>query len=186
MNRVTRWLAIEERRLPRRDARAFVVRGALAGLVVGLFARVWMRTISEEPVFTLFGTGLILAVFAGMGACVGLALRWRAFGSTRRMLVQRGVAFAPYLLLGPFMLLFLPGFLYALVSTHAGWRRLARWSLLTVAALGGAFLLLAMFDNGPVSAAMYAVLAVAFHLANRVAVAPRGTVERQLRLPLVA
>lgn len=184
MSLVRRFLAIEERSLPMRDPRAFVVWGALIGLGVGVFARIWMRTISDDPVFTVFGTGLILVVFAGMGACAGLALRWRAFGSARRMRVQRGVAFVPYLLLGPFMLLFLPGFLYALVSTHAGWRRLARWSLLAVAVPGAALLVLAMFENGPMSAAMYAVLALAFHLTNRIAVAPRGAGPRQLALPM--
>ena len=181
---VRRFIAIEERSVRFRDPKAFVVWGALIGFGVGVFARIWMRTISEEPVFTAFGTGLILVVFAGMGACAGLALRWRTLGSARRMLVQRGVAFVPYLLLGPFMLLFLPGFLYALVSTHAGWRRLARWSLLGVALFGAGVLLLAMFENGPMSAAMYAVLALAFHLTNRIAVAPRGAQPRQLALPI--
>ncbi len=184
MKRFTGWLAIERVSVSVRPRRTYVVAGAFAGLAIGVFARIWMRTVSEEPVFTVFGTGLILAVFAGMGACVGLAMRWRVFGSTRRMLVQRGVALAPYLLLGPFMLLFLPGFLFALVSTHGGWRRLARWSLTAVASLGGLFLFIAMFENGVLSALMYGTLALAFHLTNRIAVAPGRGVEGQMPLPL--
>jgi len=174
MNRLKRLLAVEQIEAPVRSRRAYVLAGAVLGLAIGVFARVWMRTISEDPVFTPVGTGLILVVFAGMGACVGLALAWRRLGSPRRMLVQRGVALVPYLLLGPFMLLFLPGFLAALVATHGGWWRLARWPLTGIAALGLLFLMVAMFSNGVASGLMYAVLAFAFYLTNRIAVAPKG------------
>ncbi|MBI2766926.1 MAG: hypothetical protein HYX53_13575 [Chloroflexi bacterium] len=163
-------------RPPARPAsrRRYVLAGALCGLVVAVFARIWMRTISDEHVFTVPGTTLILLVFSGMGACAGVAFAWRRLGSTRRLFVQRAVALVPYLLLGPFTLLFLPGFTLALVLGHRGWRRLVRRALFAVTTAALAFILLIMLSRGPLTAALYLGLAYALFLTNRIAIEPRA------------
>jgi hypothetical protein len=156
--------------------RRYVLRGALCGLVVAVFARIWMRTISDDHVFTVPGTTLILLVFSGMGASAGLAFAWRRLGSTRRLFVQRAVALVPYLLLGPFTLLFLPGFTLALVLGHRRWQRFLRRALFGVTAVVLAFVLVIMLSRGPLSAVLYVGLAYALFLTNRIAIEPRAPV----------
>ncbi len=155
------------------DKRTCVLRGAAAGLALGILGRIWMRTISQDPQFTVGGTGLILIVFAGLGALTGLSIAWRRFGTGRRMLVVRGVAWAPFLLMGPFMLLFLPGLGLAALRSHRDWgkgrRRIVQWS--SWALLGFLVLIMLGADQGPglVAATLYLLLAWALYFSNRIA-----------------
>lgn len=157
--------------------RRYVWQGALAGLLSGSVARVWMRTLSEDPVFSVVGTTLILLVFAGLGAAAGLALAWRRLRSPRRMFVQRGVGLAPFLLMGPFMLFFLPSVVAATLFGHRGWRRLLRTSLWVGMGLFTAFIFLAMVSNGArgfAQFALYVPLAYLMFVTNRIALEPRA------------
>lgn len=177
---VTNVLAIGESLLvpgtpagPKLDMRGYVLRGAAAGLTLGVLGRIWMRTISQHPQFSPGGTGLILVVFSGLGALTGLSLAWRRFGTRRRMLVVRGAAWSPFLLMGPFMLLFLPGLGLAMLRSHREWgprrRRAVKWSSWVLLS----FLVLIMLgaEQGPglVAAALYLLLAWALYFTNRVA-----------------
>ncbi len=156
--------------------RRYVLQGALAGLLTGGVARVWMRTLSEDRQFSVGGTTFILLVFAGLGAAAGLALTWRRLRSPRRMLVQRGVGLAPLLLMGPFIPLFLPSVVAATLCGHRGWRRLARATLWVMIGLFTAFLFLVMASNGWVGMAqfgLYVPLAYMMFITNRIALEPR-------------
>ncbi|MCA9831788.1 MAG: hypothetical protein R3B97_10310 [Dehalococcoidia bacterium] len=153
--------------------------GALAGLVVGGVARVWMRTLTEEdPVFSVAGTVFILLVFSGLGACGGLALAWRRTGSPRRMLVQRGLGLLPTAFMGPFFPFFLPALFGALLSAFPGWGRWRRRSLWGLIVLLSGFLLLISLSRGPIGIASYAlwmVVSYAFFLSYRIVFEPRGS-----------
>ena len=158
--------------------RGYVWRGAALGLAVAVVARIWMRSLTgEEPKLSVGGTGFILLVFAALGACAGLAFAWRRLASRRRMLVQRGVGLAPLLLMGPFIVFFVPGSLVALTLAHRGWRRWGRRALFTVAALFAAFIELILISRGgvagPVSALLYPPLAYVMLLTNRIVFEPR-------------
>lgn len=182
-----RSLASSLANLPARLALATTVRrrivfgGAISGLVLGIAARVWMRTISDNHVFSVGGTLFIILFFAGMGALVGLTLWWRRRPERRpRMLIFRAVGVAPFALLGPFMLLFLPSFLVALVAGHRSWRKLWRRIALGFAIVSFAFSELIMLTadvpgSGAVrlaSALLYLPLAYALFVSNRVALDP--------------
>src|SRR6185369_2091352 len=104
-----RWLWMASpliNRPTRRTRRRYLLAGAAAGGLTAIVARLFMRSISDDPVFTVPGTTLIFLVFGGLGACAALALLWRQLGSPRPRLVQQLVGFAPLLLMGPFMPLF--------------------------------------------------------------------------------
>jgi hypothetical protein len=158
--------------------RDYVLKGAAVGLTVGILARIWMRTISQDPQFSVGGTGLIFIVFAGLGALTGLSIAWRQLGTQRRMLVVRGVAWAPYLLMGPFMLLFLPGLGLALLRSHGEWstrrRRAVKWGAWGL--LGFVVLIMLGAEQGPglVAAGLYLVVAWALYFTNRVALSSRS------------
>lgn len=125
-------------RLPRPDSRPqeqsgvpeakrrFVVRGAAIGLSVALPARLWMRTISQHHVFSVGGTLLIIFVFTGMGAMAGVVTWWRRNPAHPRALIVRAVGIAPFALLGPFTLLFIPSLIAAATAGHPDWKRWAR------------------------------------------------------------
>ncbi|WP_322796951.1 hypothetical protein [Tepidiforma sp.] len=148
--------------------------GAISGLAAGITARVWMRTVTEDPRFTIPGTLLVLLVFTGMGTLTGLALWWRHSGSTRRGLVQRGAAGLPFLLLGPFMLFFLPSLLVPISRLRTGWPRLLRWAAAGLGAGTGALFALAILNHhGPAAAVLYLALLVGFAIPNRLLVAPQ-------------
>jgi hypothetical protein len=163
---------------PSQGKRTYVLRGAAVGLTLGLLGRIWMRTISQDPQFTPGGTLLILIVFTGLGALTGLSISWRRFGTQRRMLVVRGVAWAPFLLMGPFMLLFLPGLGLAALRSHRDWgprrRRAVKW----VSWVLLSFLVLIMLgaEQGPglVAASLYLLLAWALYFSNRIALSIAG------------
>lgn len=158
--------------------RTYVLRGAAVGLTLGVLGRIWMRTISGDPQFTPGGTGLILVVFTGLGALTGLSIAWRQFGTERRLLVVRGVAWAPFLLMGPFMLLFLPGLGLAALRSRREWgtwrRRIVKWS--SWALLGLLVLIMLGAEQGPglVAAALYLLLAWALYFSNRIALSIAG------------
>lgn len=64
---------------------AAVLSGAGLGLMWGIAARLWMRLISTEPEFSIFGTAAILIIFTlfGLFAGLGFAARrrgWRGVG----------------------------------------------------------------------------------------------------------
>lgn len=162
--------------VPNPGRRPYVLKGALMGLLVGILARIWMRTISEDPVFTPVGTTLIFIVFSGLGALARLSLSWRRFGTMRRMSIVRSAAWAPFLLIGPFMLLFLPGLGLALLRTQTTWGKWLRRSIAWIAwALLVFFTLIFLgTDRGPglVAAGLDLVVAWAVYFTNRIALTP--------------
>ena len=164
---------------PRDHARrGYVSRGAAIGLAVAIIARFWMRALTEQPPkFSVGGTGFILLVVSGLGACAGLAFAWRRLGSNRRLLVQRGVGLAPFLLMGPFMVFFIPGLLAAVGLAHRRWRKWLRRALIAVACLLGAFLLLALSSvgggQGAARVLLYIPVAYALFITNRIVFEPR-------------
>jgi hypothetical protein len=161
----------------RPEKRTYVLRGAAAGLAWGVLGRIWMRTVSQDPQFTVGGTGLIFLVFTGLGALTGLSIYWRRFGTERRMLVVRGAAWAPFLLMGPFMPLFLPGLGLAALRTHVEWgqwrQRLVKWSSWGLLSLLALIMLGAEQGPGLLSAALYLLLAWALYFSNRIALTIR-------------
>ncbi|MFN0096786.1 MAG: hypothetical protein ACKVVT_18670 [Dehalococcoidia bacterium] len=162
--------------------RSFMLRGALIAIVVAVFARVWMRTVSDDHQFTVGGTTFIVIVFAGMGAVAGLAFAWRRLGSQRRGLIQRGAGLVPFVLMGPFMLLFLPSLGVAACMALSRRRRWLRRAIVTVSALFAGFLVLAFLSRGavgPLSVALYAGLAYVMFLTLRIAFAPLRHQRRQ-------
>jgi len=84
--------------------------GAGLGLAWGIAARLWMRLISTQPEFSIFGTAAILVIATVFGACTGLAFVarrrcWHRWGHY----VPRGLAvmfFVPFGIAGgtPLML----------------------------------------------------------------------------------
>ncbi|MEO8539481.1 MAG: hypothetical protein ABI577_07045 [bacterium] len=160
--------------------RQFVRNGAVLGLLVSLPARFWMRTISEHHVFTIPGTLIIIIVFSGMGALAGLAAWWRRNPQRPRGLFVRAVAFAPFALLGPFTLLFLPSVVAAAVTSHPGWKTWVRRIGIIAGVLAFAFteLILLTMDvaGGPavrvISGVLYLPLAYVLFVSNRGAFDP--------------
>jgi hypothetical protein len=59
---------------------AAVLSGAGLGLTWGIVARVWMRLITTEPEFSIFGTAAILIIFTLFGLFAGLAFAARRRG----------------------------------------------------------------------------------------------------------
>jgi len=64
---------------------AAILSGAGLGLVWGIAARIWMRLISTQPEFSIFGTAAILIISTVFGAWAGLAFAarrrgWRGWG----------------------------------------------------------------------------------------------------------
>lgn len=64
---------------------ASILSGAGLGLVWGVAARIWMRLISTQPEFSIFGTAAILIISTVFGAWAGLAFAarrrgWRQWG----------------------------------------------------------------------------------------------------------
>ncbi|MGQ0605026.1 MAG: hypothetical protein ACT4QE_25380, partial [Anaerolineales bacterium] len=64
---------------------AAILGGAGLGLLWGIAARIWMRLISTQPEFSVFGTMAILIISTVFGAWVGLAFAarrrgWRRWG----------------------------------------------------------------------------------------------------------
>jgi hypothetical protein len=175
--------AVEPAPAPTSSRRRFLLTGAALGVLTGAVARLWMRAItSQEPVLSVGGTGLILLVFAGMGALSAWALYLRRT-RTRRPRTIRAIALAPYALLGPFMPLFLPGLLGAALVAHPRWRRTLRWPILTIGGLLFAFVILIFAAgedmNGPgwARVSLYLAVAYAVFATNRIALepfAPRG------------
>ncbi len=157
--------------------RRYVLFGAAIGLATGAFARVWMRTLTEQdPVFTIAGTTFILLAFAGSGACAGLALAWRRLRSRRRMAVQRGVGLVPFLFMGPFVLQFLPSLFGSWLAAFPGWGRIRRASLWVGIALLSVFFLLVSVSRGAIgftSFAMWGVLSYLMFLSHRIVFEPR-------------
>lgn len=160
--------------------RQYVLRGATLGLAISLMARLWMRTISEHRVFTVAGTLLIILFFTGMGALAGLVAWWRRNPQRPRTLFVRAAGVAPFLLLGPFTLFFVPSFVGALISGHPGWRKWKRRTGLALVvvffALTELVLLTANVPGGPglrvVSGVLYLPLAYALFVSNRLALDP--------------
>ena len=183
LRNLANWLSVLPTRLTPISTRRrkVLLIGALIGFSLAVLARFWMRTISKDHVFTVPGTVLILLFFSGMGALVGLVSWWRRRpGQRPRSFIFRAVGLAPFALLGPFTLLFIPSFFAALVSGHPSWRKL--WRRLAFAVAIGFFgftelVLLTMNvpGNGAVrlvSGVLYLPLAYALFLSNRVALDP--------------
>jgi hypothetical protein len=160
--------------------RRAVLRGAQLGLFGAIVGRVWMRLISEQQVFSLPGTLLILIVVSGFGALAGwaFAVRRRPRGRIRRWLF-RFLAFVPFLGMGPFVVFFLGNFVYA-VTSGRGWRRLVRWPLLALGALLSGFWTLVFVTQNPeglgwASAVLYLAVGYLLFVSLRLALDPAGT-----------
>lgn len=161
--------------------RVYVLRAAAVGLALGLAARAWMRTISGEHVFTVGGTVFIVLFFGGLGALTGLVFWWRRSGHRpRRDLVVRGAGLAPFALMGPFVLLFLPSLLAALLTGRSGWRRWPRRLAMGAAVVSLLFTeLILLTADVPgsegvrvASGLLYLPLAYALFISNRLAFDP--------------
>src|SRR5262245_17618028 len=61
-----------------------VVVGLLAGAILGVLGRLWMRLIAEDPEFTWSGTVAIVVAFALFGAGQALSCTVRRTGARRR------------------------------------------------------------------------------------------------------
>ena len=61
----------------------------MLGLAWAVVIRAWMRVVTNEPQFSLIGTGMILAASVIIGACAGLACAARRRGTFKRVLVLR-------------------------------------------------------------------------------------------------
>lgn len=165
---------------PRDQRKRLVLAGALAGLIAGSVARIWMRTLTEqEPIFSIGGTVFILLVFAGLGACAGLTLAWRRLGSPRRMLIQRGVGLLPTAFMGPFFPFFLPAMFGALLLAFPQWGRWRRRLLMSLIVVAGGFLFLAWSSRGLIGIAAFVLwiaVSYAFFLTYRIVFEPRRNV----------
>ncbi len=183
LRNLVNWLSVLPTRLTPTSTRRrkVLLIGALIGFSLAIPARFWMRTISKDHVLTVPGTVLILLFFSAMGALVGLVSWWRRRpGDRPRSFIFRAVGLAPFALLGPFTLLFIPSFFAALVSGHPSWRKL--WRRLATALAVGFFaftelILLTMDAPGSggvrvASGILYLPLAYALFLSNRVALDP--------------
>lgn len=145
------------------------------GFLTGVIARLWMRSISQDPVFSVVGTFLILAVFTGMGAVAGWVFARRTRGLGARPRLTRTAAFVPFVLMGPFMPLFLPSLGLALVAAKRRWRRLFRWPIVALALLAGLFVVLVFLGQAPfplLAAVLYLVLSWVMFLALRLGLEP--------------
>ncbi len=154
--------------LDARDQRAHVWRvlgvGAGLGLAWGIAARIWMRLISTNLEFSVFGTAFILAVPTVFGTCAGLAYVARRRGWAR---------WAHYLCRGLVVLMFIPfGFgggaplmltvLLATVGlTQTGWPRFLRAIPLLLAVAGVVLVSWEIVKDKP---GMLAVLYMLFYL----------------------
>lgn len=148
------------------------------GFLVGVLARFWMRSISQDPVFSVFGTFLILAVFTGMGAVAGWVYTRRTLGLPARPRLTRTAAFVPFVLMGPFMPLFLPSLGFAVVAAKRQWRRLVRWPINVGAVLFALFFELVFLGEAPfplLAATLYLVLSWVMFIALRLALEPVPT-----------
>ena len=145
------------------------------GFLTGLIARLWMRSISQDPVFSVVGTFLILAVFTGMGAVAGWVYARRTRGLPARPRLTRTAAFVPFVLMGPFMPLFLPSLGLALVAAKRQWRRLFRWPIIALAVLAALFFEIVFLGEAPfplLAAVLYLVLSWVMFLALRLGFEP--------------
>lgn len=143
-----------------------LVRGSTLGLALGagwgVVARVWMRLISTDPVFSWSGTLIIVGLAALLGACVGLvnaALRAGRSGWWR-LAVLPGLV----LLLGPGMLL-APSFLVGGLAwrPHAWWLRTVGALVLVGSVAGSTWLVTSDPEPGqPVTAADVMVFLTGF------------------------
>ncbi len=66
------------------SASAIVILGPLAGLVLGIVARLWMRLISKAPEFSWSGTIFIVLAFTVAGTGHGVSWAVRRAGARRR------------------------------------------------------------------------------------------------------
>ena len=145
------------RRLP---ALAIVIVAILLGVVLGVFARIWMRLIAPDPEFTTVGTIGILTGFGLLFAGAGLSLAAHRNGWRR---VPLGVART----IG--CVLILPAFggagLLAFPSVIFGALAVARWDLRIplriffgcVAIAATVFVALTQIPDGDLSAARTAI-----------------------------
>ena len=127
-----------------------VLAGAGVGLGFALVLRLWMRLITgQEPVFTIGGTIFIFVVVSGFGAAAGyaFAVRHRTRRRARRF-VERSMGFVPMLGMGPFMVFFLGGAIFAWLQSRQLSRRWMRWGLMALGVLVTGFWTLVFFAGG--------------------------------------
>lgn len=138
--------------------------GAGLGLAWGIVARFWMRLISTNPEFSVFGTAFILVVTTVFGTCAGLAYVARRGGWARwAHYLTRGLvvlAFIPFGFAGgaPLMLTVL---LATVGLTQTGWPRFLRAIPLLLAVAGVVLVSWEIVNDKP---GMLAALYVLFYL----------------------
>jgi hypothetical protein len=77
-----------------------VLNGAMLGLAWAVVIRAWMRLVTNEPQFSLTGTGMILAASMIVGACAGLAYAARRRGNFKLVWALRIVSVLSFATLG--------------------------------------------------------------------------------------
>ena len=162
-----------------------VLFGAAVGLTWALLGRVWMRLISDDPVFSVGGTIFIFIVVSGFGAAAGYAFsqRGRPAAGRLRGLVKRGLAFVPFLGMGPGLIFYGGLFPLALVSAKRGWRRLYRIPLLVAGVLPTTLMGIVMLSDGPLTATLFLVLGYVLFFSLRLAMETPSQASRANILP---
>lgn len=133
--------AAEARTFPTLATRR-VVTGVALGLVWGIVARLWMRFVTDEPMFTTTGTFYLLGGAALIGGCAGRVFDVRRRASElgpRALRAARVMAVACFVVMarppGPLTVLTALFAALALSSGRATWAR-ALFGVLAVVGLG--------------------------------------------------
>ena len=151
--------------------RLAILFGASLGLTWALLGRLWMRLISDDPVFSVGGTIFIFVVVSGFGAAAGYAFSQRGKPAAGRFRgwFKRGLAFVPFLGMGPGLIFYGGRFPLALVSAKRGWRRLYRVPLLLAGGLFTTLIAVVMLSDGLLTAVLFVVLGYILFFSLRLA-----------------
>src|SRR4051812_39067860 len=129
-----------ERAAPPRRARIWPILavGPLAGAVLGVAARAWMRLISDDPEFSWSGTIFIIGGFTlfGIGQSIATATRRRArrrWTLTIARVVGAITMMPLFVAAGSVMMPTVVG--GGLALTRTNWNKVVRWGCLAVALL---------------------------------------------------
>ena len=165
-----------------RGRRRAILAGAQLGLLWAVIGRIWMRLLSEEQVFSVPGTVLILLVVSGFGAAAGYAFwaRTSTPASGLKRWWHRLLAYVPFLGMGPFTVFFAGHLAFAWRESRPRSRRVVRWLLGGVAVLIPAFWTLVFISQEPegtgwASALLYLSLGYLLYVSLRFALEPTST-----------
>ena len=159
--------------------RRAILIGAQLGLLWAIVGRIWMRTISEEQVFSVPGTIFILIVVSGFGAMAGYAFAARRTATPGRFKRwgQRLMAYVPFLGMGPFAIFFLGHFALAWRTSRPSAGRVLRFALGAAAIVIPAFWTIVFATQRPdgfgwASALLYLSLGYLLYVSLRFALEP--------------